>query len=59
MKKRYRIKPNIFNTTLVVTIFLMLFARLDRGYFAMGGEALLPLVGLVAHYALNDWRCGE
>ena len=52
---RIRIKPNIFNTTLVVTVLLMVFARWDRGYLAFGGETLLPLVGLVAHYALKDW----
>ena len=52
---RIRIRPTIFNISLVVTLLLMLFARLDRGYLAFGGETLLPLVGLIAHYAFKDW----
>ncbi|MDK4495282.1 hypothetical protein MVQ21_03035 [Fusobacterium necrophorum] len=52
---RTRIRPTIFNISLVITILLMLFARWDRGYLAFGGETLLPLVGLVAYYALKDW----
>lgn len=56
---RIRIRPTIFNVSLAITPFLMLLAYHDRGYFACGGETLVPLVGLVAHYALKDWWCGE
>ena len=54
MKKRYRIKATAFTISLVLTPIRMVLAYRDRGYFACGGETLVPLVGLVAHYAFKE-----
>ena len=58
MKKRYRIKATAFTISLVLTPILMVLAYRDRGYFACGGETLVPIIGFFAHYAFKEggWK---
>ncbi len=54
---RIRIRPTIFNVSLAITPLLMLLAYHDRGYFACGGETLVPIIGFFAHYAFKEgWK---
>lgn len=45
-----KIRPTIFNVSLLLTPLLMQIAYWERGYFAFGGETLVPMFGLLLHY---------